>query len=78
MSRLAGWLLTFSLLQTTRIGVAVNGVRKHCSNKEVVALAKVLIRNWKQLLGEGAGSPGPSVSPRTWVLAYSRHPVCSC
>lgn len=56
-------------LQTTRIGVAVNGVRKHCSNKEVVALAKVLIRNWKQLLGEGAGSPGPSVSPRTWVLA---------
>ena len=75
MFRLAGWLLTFSLLQTTRIGVAVNGVRKHCSNKEVVALAKVLIRNWKQLLGKGAGSPGPSVSPRTWVLAYSMHPV---
>ncbi|KAH0503019.1 Transcription elongation factor A protein 3 [Microtus ochrogaster] len=35
---------------TTRIGVAVNGVRKHCSDKEVVSLAKVLIKNWKQLL----------------------------
>lgn len=39
-------------LQTTRIGVAVNGVRKHCSDKEVVSLAKVLIKNWKRLLGE--------------------------
>ena len=57
-------------LQTTRIGVAVNGVRKHCSNKEVVALAKVLIRNWKQLLGEGSRSLGPSVSPHTWVLVW--------
>ncbi|KAF0875585.1 ASAP3 protein, partial [Crocuta crocuta] len=42
-------------LQTTRIGVAVNGVRKHCSDKEVVSLAKVLIKNWKRLLD----SPGP-------------------
>ncbi|XP_040320568.1 transcription elongation factor A protein 3 isoform X2 [Herpailurus yagouaroundi] len=40
---------------TTRIGVAVNGVRKHCSDKEVVSLAKVLIKNWKRLLD----SPGP-------------------
>lgn len=30
----------------------MNGVRKHCSDKEVVSLAKVLIRNWKRLLGE--------------------------
>ncbi|XP_077826515.1 transcription elongation factor A protein 3 isoform X7 [Macaca mulatta] len=42
-------------LETTRIGVAVNGVRKHCSDKEVVSLAKVLIKNWKRLLD----SPGP-------------------
>lgn len=32
--------------------MAVNGVRKHCSDKEVVSLAKVLIKNWKRLLGE--------------------------
>lgn len=38
--------------QTTRIGVAVNSVRKHCSDEEVVASAKILIKNWKRLLGE--------------------------
>uniref|UniRef100_A0A8C0ZZK2 TFIIS N-terminal domain-containing protein n=1 Tax=Castor canadensis TaxID=51338 RepID=A0A8C0ZZK2_CASCN len=42
--------MSIQLLQTTRIGVAVNGVRKHCSDKEVVSLAKVLIKNWKRLL----------------------------
>ncbi|XP_006752289.2 transcription elongation factor A protein 3-like [Leptonychotes weddellii] len=47
--------MSIQLLQTTRIGVAVNGVRKHCSDKEVVSLAKVLIKNWKRLLD----SPGP-------------------
>uniref|UniRef100_A0A8C2TWI1 Transcription elongation factor n=1 Tax=Coturnix japonica TaxID=93934 RepID=A0A8C2TWI1_COTJA len=36
--------------QTTRIGVAVNSVRKHCSDEEVVASAKILIKNWKRLL----------------------------
>ncbi|XP_063091813.1 transcription elongation factor A protein 3 isoform X3 [Cavia porcellus] len=48
--------MSIQLLQTTRIGVAVNGVRKRCSDKEVVALAKVLIKNWKRLLD----SPGSS------------------
>ncbi|XP_053433128.1 transcription elongation factor A protein 3 isoform X3 [Nycticebus coucang] len=42
--------MTIQLLQTTRIGVAVNGLRKHCSDKEAVSLAKVLIKNWKRLL----------------------------
>ncbi|KAM9736366.1 transcription elongation factor A protein 3 isoform 2-T2 [Dama dama] len=54
LKKLNSWQMSIQLLQTTRIGVAVNGVRKHCSNKEVVALAKVLIRNWKQLLDSPA------------------------
>ncbi|ETE65452.1 Transcription elongation factor A protein 3, partial [Ophiophagus hannah] len=41
--------------ETTKIGVAVNTVRKHCSDKEVVALAKLLIKNWKRLL-ESSGT----------------------
>ncbi|NXM79662.1 TCEA3 protein, partial [Oenanthe oenanthe] len=41
-------------LQTTRIGVAVNSVRKHCSDEEVVASAKILIKNWKRLLEKDA------------------------
>ncbi|XP_070315006.1 transcription elongation factor A protein 3 isoform X1 [Odocoileus virginianus] len=54
LKKLNSWQMSIQLLQTTRIGVAVNGVRKHCSNKEVVTLAKVLIRNWKQLLDSPA------------------------
>ncbi|NXM00095.1 TCEA3 protein, partial [Tyrannus savana] len=60
--------------QTTRIGVAVNSVRKHCSDEEVVASAKILIKNWKRLLGEqcrgrreppkASTSPGPSPNPK--------------
>uniref|UniRef100_A0A8B9MV09 TFIIS N-terminal domain-containing protein n=1 Tax=Accipiter nisus TaxID=211598 RepID=A0A8B9MV09_9AVES len=42
---------------TTRIGVAVNSVRKHCSDEEVVASAKILIKNWKRLLE-------PSTTPK--------------
>ncbi|KFO32548.1 Zinc finger protein 436, partial [Fukomys damarensis] len=56
LKRLNSCQMSIQLLQTTRIGVAVNGVRKHCSDKEVVALAKVLIKNWKRLLD----SPGSS------------------
>ncbi|XP_045868394.1 transcription elongation factor A protein 3 isoform X1 [Meles meles] len=60
LKKLNSCRMSIQLLQTTRIGVAVNGVRKHCSDKEVVSLAKVLIKNWKRLLGErGQDSPGP-------------------
>ncbi|KAK7804198.1 hypothetical protein U0070_019420 [Myodes glareolus] len=52
LKKLNNCQMSIQLLQTTRIGVAVNGVRKHCSDKEVVSLAKVLIKNWKRLLGE--------------------------
>lgn len=50
LKKLNSCQMSIQLLQTTRIGVAVNGVRKHCSDKEVVSLAKVLIKNWKRLL----------------------------
>ncbi|KAM6179691.1 transcription elongation factor A protein 3-like [Erethizon dorsatum] len=56
LKKLDSYQMSIQLLQTTRIGVAVNGVRKHSSDKEVVALAKVLIKNWKRLL-DSPGSP---------------------
>lgn len=68
-------------LQTTRIGVAVNGVRKHCSDKEVVSLAKVLIRNWKQLLGERGRVAWAKFSSQHLdgrCPAYNRHSVYGC
>ncbi|NXP78364.1 TCEA3 protein, partial [Ramphastos sulfuratus] len=52
LKSLTGYTMTIQLLQATRIGVAVNSMRKHCEDEEVVASAKILIRNWKRLLGE--------------------------
>ncbi|KAM6045443.1 transcription elongation factor A protein 3 [Chlamydotis macqueenii] len=56
LKSLTGYTMTIQLLQTTRIGVAVNSVRKHCSDEEVVASAKILIKNWKRLL-ESSSAP---------------------
>lgn len=42
--------MTLKLLQGTRIGMSVNGIRKHCTDEDVVNLAKILIKNWKKLL----------------------------
>ncbi|KAM9532090.1 transcription elongation factor A protein 3 isoform 3-T3 [Guaruba guarouba] len=57
LKSLTNYTMTIQLLQTTRIGVAVNSVRKHCSDGEVVASAKILIKNWKRLLE-------PSTTPK--------------
>ncbi|XP_071623797.1 transcription elongation factor A protein 3 isoform X3 [Heliangelus exortis] len=54
LKSLTSYTMTIQLLQTTRIGVAVNSVRKHCSDEEVVASAKILIKNWKRLLESSA------------------------
>lgn len=39
-------------LQSTRIGMSVNALRKQSSDEEVIALAKSLIKSWKKLLGK--------------------------
>ncbi|XP_028936045.1 transcription elongation factor A protein 3 isoform X1 [Ornithorhynchus anatinus] len=56
LKELSSCTMTIQLLQTTRIGVAVNAVRKRCPDQQVVALAKVLIKNWKRLL-DSSGTP---------------------
>ncbi|ELK04447.1 Transcription elongation factor A protein 2 [Pteropus alecto] len=42
--------VTLHLLQSTRVGVSVNALRKHSSDEDVIALAKSLIKSWKKLL----------------------------
>uniref|UniRef100_A0A8C7WN04 TFIIS N-terminal domain-containing protein n=1 Tax=Oryzias sinensis TaxID=183150 RepID=A0A8C7WN04_9TELE len=42
--------MTLKLLQETRIGMSVNSIRKHCTDEEVISLAKLLIKDWKRLL----------------------------
>ncbi|KAJ1065442.1 hypothetical protein K5549_016238, partial [Capra hircus] len=77
LKKLDSWQMSIQLLQTTRIGVAVNGVRKHCSNKEVVALAKVLIRNWKQLLDSPATPKGEKREERVKAKKKEKGLDCS-
>ena len=36
--------------------MSVNGIRKQCTDEEVVALSKILIKNWKRLLGKALQS----------------------
>ncbi|XP_037058974.1 transcription elongation factor A protein 3 isoform X2 [Peromyscus leucopus] len=73
LKKLNNCQMSIQLLQTTRIGVAVNGVRKHCSDKEVVSLAKVLIKNWKRLLD----SPRPAKGERDKAKKKERGLGCS-
>lgn len=40
-----------SFVQSTRVGMSVNAVRKISSDQEVQNLAKVLIKSWKKLIG---------------------------
>ncbi|XP_034029569.1 transcription elongation factor A protein 3 [Thalassophryne amazonica] len=53
LKELKNFNMTLKLLQETRIGMSVNGIRKHCTDEEVIALAKVLIKDWKRLLESG-------------------------
>ncbi|XP_035527380.1 transcription elongation factor A protein 1 isoform X2 [Morone saxatilis] len=44
--------MTLELLQSTRIGMSVNAIRKQSTDDEVTSLAKSLIKSWKKLLDE--------------------------
>ncbi|KAM6910457.1 transcription elongation factor A protein 3 [Xenentodon cancila] len=57
LKELKGFSMTLKLLQETRIGMSVNSIRKHCTDEEVIALAKVLIKDWKRLLDSGCSHP---------------------
>ncbi|XP_052000527.1 transcription elongation factor A protein 3-like isoform X2 [Xyrauchen texanus] len=50
LRELENFNMTLKLLQDTRIGMSVNGIRKHCTDEDVVNLAKILIKSWKKLL----------------------------
>ncbi|XP_051000003.1 transcription elongation factor A protein 2 [Acomys russatus] len=49
--------VTLHLLQSTRVGMSVNALRKQSSNEELIALAKSLIKSWKKLLDVSDGKP---------------------
>uniref|UniRef100_A0A8C8CHR5 Transcription elongation factor A (SII), 3 n=1 Tax=Oncorhynchus tshawytscha TaxID=74940 RepID=A0A8C8CHR5_ONCTS len=61
LNELKSFNMTLKLLQETRIGMSVNGIRKHCTDDEVVSLAKILIKDWKRLLGRIVGDWKPEM-----------------
>ncbi|TDH05870.1 hypothetical protein EPR50_G00126960 [Perca flavescens] len=56
--------MTLELLQSTRIGMSVNAIRKQSTDDEVTSLAKSLIKSWKKLLDEPSGGEKPSDEKR--------------
>jgi len=50
LKRLKELPITLDILQKTRIGMAVNVVRKGSSREEIQSIAKTLIKSWKKLL----------------------------
>ncbi|XP_075877840.1 transcription elongation factor A protein 1 isoform X4 [Nelusetta ayraudi] len=56
--------MTLELLQSTRIGMSVNAIRKQSTDEEVTSLAKSLIKSWKKLLDEPGGGDKPSDDKR--------------
>nr|XP_057935044.1 transcription elongation factor A protein 1 isoform X2 [Doryrhamphus excisus] len=56
--------MTLELLQSTRIGMSVNAIRKQSTDEEVTSLAKSLIKSWKKLLDEPASGDKPSDEKR--------------
>ncbi|XP_053323659.1 transcription elongation factor A protein 1 isoform X2 [Spea bombifrons] len=51
--------MTLELLQSTRIGMSVNAIRKQSGEEEVTSLAKALIKSWKKLLDGPSGDKEP-------------------
>ncbi|XP_040048958.2 transcription elongation factor A protein 2 isoform X2 [Gasterosteus aculeatus] len=49
--------ISLETLQSTRVGMSVNAVRKHSSDEEVQTLAKALIKSWKKLLDGSVEKP---------------------
>ncbi|KAM9318548.1 transcription elongation factor A protein 2 [Pholidichthys leucotaenia] len=50
LKELKNMKLSLEMLQSTRVGMSVNAVRKQSSDEEVQNLAKTLIKSWKKLL----------------------------
>ncbi|KAL4655449.1 transcription elongation factor A protein 2-like [Arapaima gigas] len=55
LKELKDMTMSLETLQSTRIGMSVNAVRKQSSDEEVQTLAKSLIKSWKKLLDGSDG-----------------------
>ncbi|XP_040185649.1 transcription elongation factor A protein 2 isoform X1 [Rana temporaria] len=50
LNQLKNMSMSLDMLQSTRIGMSVNALRKQSNEEEVITLSKTLIKSWKKLL----------------------------
>nr|XP_061802214.1 transcription elongation factor A protein 2-like [Nerophis lumbriciformis] len=62
LRELKNMTMSLETLQSTRVGMSVNAVRKQSSDQEVQTLAKTLIKSWKKLI-DGSKSQKNDGSP---------------
>ncbi|XP_072270467.1 transcription elongation factor A protein 2 isoform X1 [Pyxicephalus adspersus] len=61
LKQLKNMTMSLDLLQSTRIGMSVNALRKQTNDEEVITLSKSLIKSWKKLL-DGSDQRGKDKS----------------
>lgn len=62
--------MTLELLQSTRIGMSVNAIRKQSTDEEVTSLAKSLIKSWKKLLDGPSTEKDPEEKKKNLQLHH--------
>nr|KAF6326751.1 hypothetical protein mPipKuh1_017161 [Pipistrellus kuhlii] len=66
--------MTLELLQSTRIGMSVNAIRKQSTDEEVTSLAKSLIKSWKKLLDGPSTDKDPEEKKKDTAITSQNSP----
>uniref|UniRef100_A0A8C5Y6M4 Transcription elongation factor n=3 Tax=Microcebus murinus TaxID=30608 RepID=A0A8C5Y6M4_MICMU len=66
--------MTLELLQSTRIGMSVNAIRKQSTDEEVTSLAKSLIKSWKKLLDGPSSDKDPEEKKKESSITSQNSP----
>uniref|UniRef100_A0ABI7Y2M2 Transcription elongation factor n=1 Tax=Felis catus TaxID=9685 RepID=A0ABI7Y2M2_FELCA len=66
--------MTLELLQSTRIGMSVNAIRKQSTDEEVTSLAKSLIKSWKKLLDGPSTDKDPEEKKKDTAVTSQNSP----
>ncbi|KAJ6662096.1 hypothetical protein lerEdw1_012561 [Lerista edwardsae] len=66
--------MTLELLQSTRIGMSVNAIRKQSTDEEVTSLAKSLIKSWKKLLDGPSNDKDPEEKKKETATSSQNSP----
>ncbi|KAK1332017.1 hypothetical protein QTO34_007696 [Cnephaeus nilssonii] len=61
-------------LQSTRIGMSVNAIRKQSTDEEVTSLAKSLIKSWKKLLDGPSTDKDPEEKKKDTTITSQNSP----